>query len=321
MRPVGASDGRTEDRGHESRSEGRVWVRESGVQSVERALDILEFLSRSGERWGLARSGRTPISRPGRRTGCWLPWPQRGYVHRNARTRRYGLGLKSLTMAIAAKERIGTLALPFLEDLARASQETANLAVLEGNTTVYVEQAAPPNRMLRTFTEPGNRVPLHSTGTGKALLAHQPPRLVDFIVDRSGLAQQAVGTITEPSQLRAELEEIRRQGYAVDLRGAGRGRPVPRRPRLRARRRGLRRPERLRPREPPEKRPPGRARARDQVHLRRLCRGLRPILTGPPDPAFSSCGMEALPAGGGVLLLDGGDRSSGDSDSRHRRFG
>ncbi len=196
--------------------ESKAASRGSGVQSVERALDILEFLSQSGGEVGVSEIGTNTDLTAGTAHRLLATLAARGYVHRNARTRRYGLGLKSLTMAIAAKERIGTLARPFLEDLARASQETANLAVLEGNSTVYVEQAAPPNRMLRTFTEPGNRVPLHSTGTGKVLLAHQSPRLVDFIIDRAGLPRQSIGTITEPSQLRGELREIRRQGYAVD---------------------------------------------------------------------------------------------------------
>src|SRR5918992_495386 len=80
-------------------------------------------------------------------------------------------------MAITTRERLAPLAFPFLEELMEVSQETVNLAIIEGNSTMYIEQATPPARMLRMFTEPGNRVPLHSTGTGKVLLAYQPPRL------------------------------------------------------------------------------------------------------------------------------------------------
>ncbi len=97
----------------------------------------------------------------------------------------------------------------------KASQETANIAVLEGNATVYVEQVAPA-RMLRIFTEPGNRVPLHSSGTGKVLLAYQPPRLVDFVLGSKELTRQTASTITDRAQLWAELQRILNQGYAVD---------------------------------------------------------------------------------------------------------
>lgn len=183
---------------------------------MERALDVLEFLSRSDEDLGVGEIGSATGLAAGTTHRLLATLNSRGYVHRNVGTRRYGLGLKSLTLAIAARERIGPLALPFLEELMRVSQETANLAILEGQSTMYIEQVAPP-RMLRIFTEPGNRVPLHSTGTGKVLLAYQPPRLVDFIIERAGLPRQTASTITEPSQLRDELAEVRRQGYAVDL--------------------------------------------------------------------------------------------------------
>ena len=190
--------------------------RASGVQSVERALDILELLSRSEDEVGVSEIGAGTGLAAGTVHRLLGTLALRGYVHKNARTRRYGLGLRSLTMAITTRERLAPLALPFLEELMRVSQESANLAILEGNAMMYIEQVSPSSRMLRSFTEPGNRVPLHSSGTGKVLLAYQPPRLIDFIVGRAGLTRQTAATITDPAQLRSELRNIRRQGYAVD---------------------------------------------------------------------------------------------------------
>lgn len=191
--------------------------RTGGVQSVERALAILEFLSRSGGDLGVSEIGEATDLAVGTVHRLLATLTAQGYVRRDEQTRRYDLGHKSLMMAIAARERIGPLALPFLEELVQVSQETANLAMLEGNTAVYIEQAFPPTRVLRIFTEPGNRVPLHSCGTGKILLAYQSPRLVDFVIDRTGLPQQTVSTITDPSQLKTELEKVRKNGYAIDF--------------------------------------------------------------------------------------------------------
>ncbi|MCA1719375.1 MAG: IclR family transcriptional regulator [Actinobacteria bacterium] len=187
------------------------------VQSVERALGILEFLSRSGGALGVSEIGEATDLAVGTVHRLLGTLTAQGYVRRDERTRRYDLGPKSLMMAIAARERIGPLALPFLEELVQVSQETANLAMLEGNSAVYIEQASPPTRMLRIFTEPGNRIPLHSCGTGKVLLAYQSPRLIDFVIARTGLPRQTVSTITDPSQLRTELEKVRKDGYAVDF--------------------------------------------------------------------------------------------------------
>ncbi|MGB3634651.1 MAG: IclR family transcriptional regulator, partial [Rubrobacteraceae bacterium] len=155
--------------------------REGGVQSVERALDILEFVSRSEGELGISEIGAATGLSAGTVHRLLATLGSRGYVYRNKETRRYALGLKSLTMATVTRERVGATARPFLEELAQESRETANLAILEGNSAVYIEQVAPPNRMLRIFTEPGNRVSLHACGSGKVLLAYQPPRLAELL--------------------------------------------------------------------------------------------------------------------------------------------
>ncbi len=189
--------------------------REAGVQSVRRALDILEFLGRSDDELGVSEIGAATGLAAGTVHRLLATLTSRGYAHRNTRTRRYGLGVKALGLAATTRERLGSLALPFLSELMQVSQETANLAILEQNSTLYVEHVSPP-RMLRMFTEPGNRVPLHSCGTGKVLLAYQPPHVADFIIERTGLLRYTPSTITDASRLREELRRIRREGYAVD---------------------------------------------------------------------------------------------------------
>lgn len=205
---------RDEALGTRDRTEGHS--REGGVQSVERALDILEFVSRSEGELGVSEIGAATGLSAGTVHRLLATLGSRGYVHRNKETRRYALGLKSLTMATATRERVGTVSLPFLEELMKVSQETANLAILEGSSAMYIEQVSPPTRMLRLFTEPGNRIPLHSCGAGKVLLAYQPPGLVELLLGRMDLSKYTASTITDPGQLRSELREIRRQGYAVD---------------------------------------------------------------------------------------------------------
>lgn len=190
--------------------------KERGVQSVERALDILEFVSRSEGELGVSEIGAATGLSAGTVHRLLATLGSRGYIHRNGETRRYALGLKPLTMATVTRERVGAVSLPFLEELSQVSEETANLAILEGNSAMYIEQVAPPTRMLRIFTEPGNRVSLHACGTGKVLLAYQKPRLVELLIGRVELTRYTASTITDPGQLRSELRQIRRQGYAVD---------------------------------------------------------------------------------------------------------
>ena len=193
-----------------------VRPREGAVQSVERALDILEFVSRSEGELRISEIGNATGLSAGTVHRLLATLGSRGYVYRNKETRRYALGLKSLMMATVTRERVGATSRPFLEELAQVSQETANLAILESNSAAYIEQVAPPNRMLRTFTEPGNRVSLHACGSGKVLLAYQQPRLAELLIERLDMVKHTASTITDLGQLRSELQQVRRQGYAVD---------------------------------------------------------------------------------------------------------
>jgi DNA-binding IclR family transcriptional regulator len=75
-----------------------------------------------------------------------------------------------------------------------------------------VESAWP----LRMTLQPGSRVPLHCTASGKLLLALMPAARRDRLVERLPLTRYTDRTIVERDRLVAELEAIRRQRVATD---------------------------------------------------------------------------------------------------------
>lgn len=186
------------------------------VHSVARALDILDSLSRSDRDLGVSEIANVTGLAVGTVHRLLATMAYHGYVRQHPTTRKYSAGMRLLSVAASAHERIGAIARPFLTRLMQVSQETANLAILDKNSTLYVEQVPPP-RMLRMFTEPGNRVALHTAGTGKVLLAYQPPAVIETIIEATGLAPATPNTITDRSALLEMLEGVRNQGYAVDL--------------------------------------------------------------------------------------------------------
>jgi IclR family acetate operon transcriptional repressor len=186
------------------------------VHSVGRALAILEALTRSDHEVGVSEIANITGLAVGTVHRLLATLAYHGYVRQNVVTRGYGPGVKLLSLAAAAHERIGAIARPYLTRLMQASQETANMAVLESNSTLYIEQVPPP-RMLRIFTEPGNRVPLHTAGTGKVLLAYQQPSVIESIIERTGLTPSTPNTITNPTVLLEVLQQVRDQGYAMDM--------------------------------------------------------------------------------------------------------
>lgn len=189
----------------------------NGVQSIERALDLLECLA-GGSGWmgisELSIATGLPVATIHRLLKTLMV---RDYIIRDSRTRRYALGsaFNLLVNSTAQTPDWNELAVPCLQELVEVSGETTNIAVMERDKAVYVAQAQ-PTRMVRMFTEIGNKVPLHNTGCGKVLLAFQPESVANTIIASTGLTAHTEKTITNPDQLRQELAHIRENGYALD---------------------------------------------------------------------------------------------------------
>ncbi len=187
------------------------------VQSVDRTLELFELLVESQDELGLrdlSEASSLPVGTVHRLLGVLVA---RGYVRQNPATRRYTIGFTALDLAERIRRRDGLAqqAGPFLRELVRLTGESANLAVLDGPQAVYLAQVVPP-RMVRMFTEVGNRVPLYASGTGKVLLAHLPADQREALLTQLELKQFTPHTITDREQLRIELDRIHQQGYARD---------------------------------------------------------------------------------------------------------
>lgn len=189
-------------------------VESEPVQSVARAFRLLETLGDLGGESGiseLAERSRLPLPTIHRlmRTLVMLGYAQQ------LPSRRYALGVGLVRIGDRAGQLLATWARPALEGLERSVQETANLAILDGDMVSYVAQV-PSRHQMRMFTEVGRRVHPHSTGVGKAVLAQLPDARVLDIVRRAGMPRYTDTTITSEEALLADLADIRERGYAID---------------------------------------------------------------------------------------------------------
>jgi IclR family acetate operon transcriptional repressor len=200
-----------------TRSKSESMSMNDGVQSVERALDLLELLARSSDWAGISELSAASGQPVGTVHRLLMTLVARGYAIRDSRRRRYALGSAARLLAGANPQTLNwaEIAAPFLRQLVEISGETANIVVMEHHKAVYVAQVQSA-RMVRMFTELGNRVPLHSTGCGKVLLAYQADSVRASIIVQTGLPASTYKTITDPDQLQHELEMVRQQGYAID---------------------------------------------------------------------------------------------------------
>ncbi len=184
-----------------------------GVQSVDRALRILEILARSGE------SGVTEIAAAldvHKSTAFRLvaTLEQHGLVEQVEGRGKYRLGVGLLRLAGATSARLDVVqeARPLCKQLAAATGETVNLATLSGNSALYLDQVAGPSA-LQPHNWVGQHIPLHATSNGKVLMAWLSDADLRDLLGR--LPAYTGQTITSKGKLRKELQAVRECGYAV----------------------------------------------------------------------------------------------------------
>lgn len=188
-----------------------------GVQSVERALIILEALARA--------EGPVTLSSLSAEVGLHISTvhrllntlARRGFVEQEPNQGRYRLGLKVFEIGHRALYSldIRAVARPFLRQLVEEFNETANLAVLDGTEVVYIDQVESKN-MIKMMARPGTRAPAYCTGAGKVLLAGLPPFQLERVLSSLNLHPYTTATITTVESLKKELDQVRQQGYAID---------------------------------------------------------------------------------------------------------
>ncbi|NNG19829.1 IclR family transcriptional regulator [Naumannella sp. ID2617S] len=193
---------------------GAAEPQKGGVQSVERAFDLLEAIV----------DARGEVSLSELAEAVELPLPTihrllrtltaRGYV-RQQPSRRYALGVGLIRLGSRAGEQVGILARDELRRLVLELGETANLAILDGDSAVYVAQSPSPHSM-RMFTEVGRRVPLYNTGVGKAMLAALPDPVARELIARATIEQRTAKGHATAAELLADLTRIRERGFAID---------------------------------------------------------------------------------------------------------
>lgn len=188
--------------------------------SVARAVMIMNAFLESGrdpelgitelsQRTGLAKS---VVSR------VLVPLVAGGYVERDARTRRYRVGLRAFELGLRYLGRTGApqSALVMLDELARETGYTTYLGVLDGPECVVLA-AEEGRERIRVVVSPGERMPAHGTAMGKAIMAHLdgPQREALLTASETRSFDGEPWRIMDPDALRHDLEETRVRGYAL----------------------------------------------------------------------------------------------------------
>src|SRR3954462_11649 len=183
------------------------------VQSVDRALSVLEILAANGEAGVTEVAAELGVHKS---TAFRLVavLESRGFVEQLADRGKYrlGFGVVRLAGAAAAQLDIAQQGRQICEGLAADLEETVNIAILDSDRAVNVSQVRGP-AALSTHNWVGQGTPLHATSSGKVLLAHAPEAIRKGVLSRE-LPRFPPGTITDPEALQDHLDRIVGEGWA-----------------------------------------------------------------------------------------------------------
>lgn len=185
------------------------------VQAVQRAVRLLEALGNGSaslkELSDATGLNRTTVFR-------LLETLTREQLVEQQPDKRYRLGLLTILLGQAALNQRSTVtvALPHMEDLVRRLQESVSLILYGENEAFYVQSVESDRSMRARPQRPGAKIPLHCSASGKVYLASLPVNDLKAMVKRLPLERRTPHTITEPARLLKEIDQVRRQGYAVD---------------------------------------------------------------------------------------------------------
>jgi len=192
-------------------------VTERYVQTLERALDILEVLARSEEYLGVTEIGnriglhKSTVHRI-LQTLCY-----RGYVEKEKDRERYHLGIKIVELGTRFFNdlEIRKVAASFLGLLAKSFDEVVHLVLLDDGEVVYIDKRE-SSQLVGLHSKVGRRALMHCTAVGKAILSTLPEEEVRYILQTKGMPGFTYTTITDPDRLMEQLREIKRLGYALE---------------------------------------------------------------------------------------------------------
>lgn len=187
------------------------------VQSVDRALSILELLADHDEGLGTTEIGSLldlHKSTVHRLLGTLI---YKDYVTQDQASRKYKTTYKlyELGSKILGEKDLLSVSKQHTEELMKKINEVVHLVVRDGIYTVYIDKVEADNT-IRMASTIGRRAPLYSTSVGKAMMAYMPLEKVDAIWKDSQVEKFTPNTIDDYGEFLEELEKVSKLGYAED---------------------------------------------------------------------------------------------------------
>ena len=186
------------------------------MASLARGIAVIRGFTQQRRRLTIAQlSQRTGIPRAAVRR-CLYTLGQLGYVASDD-GRTYALRPRILTLGHAYLSSTPLVAAvqPLLDQLSSELHESSSMSVLEADEILYIARSSTTTRLMSIDLGLGSRLPAYCTSMGRVLLAGLPAAELEGYLSRVKLTKLTNRTISEPAELKAALNVVRRAGYAI----------------------------------------------------------------------------------------------------------
>ncbi len=187
------------------------------IAALERGLSVLEAFSSKSSSLSMTEIAQQAGLNKSTAFRVTYTLEELGYLKRDPETKRYRPGLKVLRLGFSALNSLemGQVAQPFLKALSDQCGETTNMTVRDERDIVYVARNK-TQQILSVDLHLGSRLPVYCTSMGKAQLIDLTPEELADLLGAEPYPRRGPNTITTLDELTAELDRVRRQGYAVN---------------------------------------------------------------------------------------------------------
>jgi len=190
---------------------------DKGVQTLDRALNILELLAVSKNGMGVTEIGQKTGLHKSTAHRLLNALFERGYVEKAVSGGTYKIGLKIVELSglYFNNVELKAEAADFLRKLADESTQSVQLAAIVDGEVVYIEKVD-AFHSIRMYSQIGKRAPAHCTAVGKAILMGMSnAELEEFFRDYNFKAYTK-HTKTSKEEVLKDIEEAKQKGYSVD---------------------------------------------------------------------------------------------------------
>jgi DNA-binding IclR family transcriptional regulator len=186
------------------------------TRTIARAMEILQAFDETRLELGVTELGQLTNLDKSTVYRLLNALQQGGLIEQDPDTAKYhlGFGLVRLSGLALLHLDLPRIARPHLRQLAHLSQETVNLSVMTDDGKIVNIDGVTSPRRVRNVGWIGREMPIHAVSGGKVMMAYMPDQTVERIIAQ-GLERFTEQTITNPAQLRRELQAIVQTGYGI----------------------------------------------------------------------------------------------------------